>query len=60
MPKMNGLEMAMELRKDEWGKRVHIIILTNSSGTEKVADALETGVYQYLVKSDTPSKIYCL
>ncbi|MEN9560994.1 MAG: hypothetical protein RIQ56_267, partial [Candidatus Parcubacteria bacterium] len=31
MPKMGGLEMIRELRKDEWGKGAEVIILTNIS-----------------------------
>lgn len=29
MPKLNGMEMLRELRKDDWGKSVPVIILTN-------------------------------
>ena len=52
MPKMDGISMLQELRKDEWGKDAKIIILTNLSDKENVSHALEEGVYDYLIKSD--------
>lgn len=52
MPKMDGISMIKELQEDEWGKDVPIIILTNLSDGEKVAEALERGVQDFLVKSD--------
>ena len=52
MPKMDGISMIKELQEDEWGKDVPIIILTNLSDGEKVAEAIERGVQDFLVKSD--------
>ncbi len=52
MPKMDGLSMLKELRKDRWGKNVHAIILTVLNEDKKVIDALQEGVYDYLIKSD--------
>lgn len=52
MPKMDGLTMLEQLRKDEWGKNVKVILLTNLSDEEKLARALQEGVHDYLVKSD--------
>lgn len=52
MPKMGGLEMLAELRKDEWGKSAQIMLLTNSANTENVATALEGNVTDYLVKAE--------
>lgn len=51
MPKMGGIEMLQQLRKDEWGKNALVIVLTNYSAPEKVADVLEAGVSGYVVKS---------
>lgn len=53
MPKMNGLEMLSRLRKDEWGKRVSVILLTNYENTTKMEEAKEYGVEDYLIKSGT-------
>src|SRR3989344_7511790 len=54
MPKMDGITMARELRKDEWGKYVPIIIMTNLSDMEKVQQAMESEIFEYLIKSDIP------
>lgn len=52
MPIMNGMEMTARLREDEWGKTVEIIVLTNLNTENAVAEFLEKGAYDYLVKSD--------
>lgn len=52
MPKMDGLEMLRRLRKDEWGKDVKVVLLTQLSGTDKVLEAVSLGAYEYLVKAD--------
>lgn len=52
MPKMDGMSMLKELRKDSWGKDVKVIILTNLSDAEKIDEALKQGTYDYLVKKD--------
>lgn len=50
MPKMDGMTMLQKLRKDRWGKSAKVVILTNLSDQEKVAQAVEKGTYDYLVK----------
>lgn len=52
MPKVDGLTMLKDLRQDEWGKMVPVIILTNLNDAENVSQAMENGVYEFLVKSD--------
>ena len=52
MPKMDGLTMLNNLREDAWGKDAQVIILTNLSGNGSVSQALNQGVYEYLVKTD--------
>lgn len=52
MPKMDGLEMLKNLRSDEWGKRVPVIVLTNLSDNEDIAKAVEEDVFEYFVKTD--------
>lgn len=53
MPKMDGIEMLKRLRsQDDWGKNVSVILLTNISEKEKMAEALEIGIDEYIVKSD--------
>lgn len=49
MPKMDGIQMIEELRKDPWGKDADIIILTNSTENSYVANALKNGVHDYII-----------
>lgn len=52
MPEMNGFEMLSELQKDEWGKSVPVIFLTNSSSLETISKAVEFSSAEYIVKTD--------
>lgn len=52
MPVMDGMTMMKKLREDKWGQDVPVIMLTNLSDVERVSKAVESGVYEYLVKSD--------
>lgn len=52
MPRMDGLEMLEELRKDTWGATAKVIMLTNLNDDEKVAKAAAFNVFDYLVKAD--------
>jgi len=55
MPKMDGMTMLKKLRnKNEWGKKVPVIILTNltSDNEQRVRDITETEPTYYLVKAD--------
>ena len=52
MPIMDGMTVLKHLREDEWGKKVPIILLTNLSDSEKVAEAVSQGVYDFLIKID--------
>ncbi len=53
MPKMDGIEMAKRLRADAWGKTVPILILSNAPDMSKVQEAMENGIFEYFIKSDT-------
>ena len=52
MPKMDGMTMLEELRKDKWGQYAKVIILTNLSDAENTLKAIKHGSFNYLVKSD--------
>ena len=52
MPVMDGMTMLAKLREDDWGKDAEVIILTNLSDSDRVAEAVEKGTYEYLVKVD--------
>lgn len=52
MPVMDGLSMLQELRKDEWGADVPVILLTNLNDSTKEFESMEMGAFGYLVKAD--------
>ena len=51
MPLMDGIEMSRQIRSDDWGKDVPIVILTNIGypGRENEAQAVNA---EYLVKAN--------
>lgn len=58
MPGMDGLQMIEELRTDDWGKQVPVVILSTDETTESVNQALSAGVTVYLSKTQlTPDAI---
>lgn len=52
MPRMDGITMLKELRKDSWGKDARVIILTNLVDSRSLAQALGEGAYDYFIKTD--------
>lgn len=52
MPEVNGMEMVKILRSDDWGKTAKIVILTNLNDTNKIKEATDNGVYEFIVKAD--------
>lgn len=52
MPVSDGMTMLQRLREDEWGSTVKVILLTNLSDENKVAESLKLGIFDYLVKAD--------
>jgi two-component system alkaline phosphatase synthesis response regulator PhoP len=56
MPKMDGLTMFKKLRLHEEFKKTPGIILTNVNNSETISKALESGAYDFLVKSDWEPK----
>lgn len=58
MPKMDGITMLGLLRKDQWGKKVPVIILTNLDASEEIVKSLlEFYPIYYLVKSNIKSEL---
>src|SRR5579859_704360 len=58
LPKMNGLDMLTELRKNPWGAKVPVILLTNLDTTDEILkNVTETQPSYYLVKANTTPKI---
>jgi two-component system, OmpR family, alkaline phosphatase synthesis response regulator PhoP len=52
LPKLDGVSFIKELHKDDWGKQVPIILLTNLDDAQMIAKSVEQGVHDYLVKTD--------
>ncbi len=52
LPKLHGLEVLKEIKKDENTKNIPVIVLTNVESIEEIDKALELGATTYLVKSD--------
>jgi DNA-binding response OmpR family regulator len=46
------MSMLEELRKDKWGEKVPIVILTNLSSPDNFSTALKHKVFDYLVKAN--------
>jgi DNA-binding response OmpR family regulator len=51
LPKMPGLKVLEELKKDKRTKDIPVIILTNLENAEGVEKAIELGATTYLVKA---------
>lgn len=51
MPKMSGVEVLKNLRKDTWGKSVPVMVLSNIHHSN-VSEAMRLGIYDYVLKSD--------
>lgn len=52
MPVLDGMSVLTEMRKQDWGKSIPVIVLSNLSDEEKVAECEKQGIYEYLIKSD--------
>jgi DNA-binding response OmpR family regulator len=58
MPEMNGDEMLEKLRKQDWGKDVRVMILTNVSEQEAPDRLKDMNISGYVVKAEmTPSQV---
>lgn len=58
MPVMNGDDVLKKIRKEDWGKDLKVIILTNMGESEAPDEMEELGVEEYIVKSDlTPKEV---
>ncbi len=58
MPEMGGAEALEIIRKNEWGKDIPVIILTNLGEEESPKGLRELGIHSYIVKADlTPRQV---
>ncbi len=56
MPKLDGISVLKRLKKQDSTKNIPIIILTNLYDDKKVADVLQAGNTEYLIKVEHPVK----
>lgn len=58
MPKMDGAEALEIIRKNDWGKKIPVIILTNMGEEESPKRLRELGIHSYIVKANlTPNQV---
>lgn len=50
MPVMDGLEFCRTLRTTDWGQSMYVIMLTSMETEEKIVEAFEAGVDDYVTK----------
>lgn len=52
LPDIDGLDLLDDIRKDEWGKKAKVFVVTNTSNPTKLSEAIQKESFVYLVKSD--------
>jgi len=58
MPIMTGDEALKEIRSQDWGKHVPVIVLTNLGEEEAPKSLKALGIHSYIVKADlTPRQV---
>lgn len=58
MPEMTGDEMLAKMRKTTWGKKIKVIVLTNSGEEQAPPELKELGINRYIVKAEmTPRQV---
>lgn len=58
MPGMDGVGVLKKLKENEQWKDLPVVMLTNISEKDKVNEAIELGIKDYLIKSHfTPSEV---
>ncbi|MFT4542148.1 MAG: two-component system cell cycle response regulator [Planctomycetota bacterium] len=54
MPGLDGLELCTELRRTESGKNIYFLLLTGRAEEERIVEAFESGVDDYITKPFIP------
>lgn len=52
MPNVGGIEVLDRLRADDWGKDVEVVVMTVLDDAEKIAEVLEKGGSDYMLKTE--------
>lgn len=56
MPNMDGITMLKKLREDKRGKNIPVVVLSNLSNPETIAEALMGQAFDYMVKAHCEPK----
>lgn len=56
LPRLNGFEVLAEIQKDEELKQIPVVIISNSGQPDEIERAKETGVRDWLVKTEFDPK----
>ncbi len=57
MPKMDGLQLIEEMKKDEILAKIPVVVVTTEGSEKKVKTFLEKGASDYLQKPFTPEQV---
>lgn len=58
MPEMSGAEALAEIRKQDWGRDVPVLVLTNVGEEEAPTSLKSLNVHSYIVKAElTPKQV---
>jgi len=52
MPKVDGISVLRQMKADDGLRSVPVVILTNLSSGDKVAEAMQLGTFDFLVKAN--------
>ncbi|GHU79181.1 hypothetical protein FACS1894191_1410 [Clostridia bacterium] len=56
MPKMNGDEALVLIRKEEWGKKIPVLVLTNTGREEFLPVFKPLDIVDFIVKAESTPK----
>ncbi len=52
MPEMDGMTMLRQMRAQDWGRKIKVVVLTNLADADRADEAAREGVYDFLIKSN--------
>lgn len=52
MPRLDGISLLRALRKDDWGKYAHVVVLTNFTEAKRIEENLDKMVDGFMVKTE--------
>ncbi len=57
MPKMNGIELINEMKKDDMFKEIPVLVITTEGNQQKIDAFISSGATGYIKKPFTPEEI---